>query len=121
MKLTIKKTLKNKYMKEHVMFTEAEWSLKRGNIDYYVAEDAGKISLEPCSKTWEDVLCISVSLHHEEERSYWLIDASVINPWIGELIELPSTLCHTAQDVGHKVHNYFQNLPENVEEGWAVR
>ncbi|MED1625966.1 hypothetical protein [Bacillus mycoides] len=124
MKLTIESALKNQFMKEQVMLTEAEWSLQRGHFDYWVATEAGKVSLALHSKTWEDILWVSISLHHEEERSCWLIEATAIDPYndyVEEPIELPSTLCHIAQDVGHEVHKYFQHLPKLVEEALNER
>ncbi|MFS8185612.1 hypothetical protein ACMG4J_02485 [Rossellomorea marisflavi] len=153
MKLTVESALKNHFMKEQVMLTEAEWSLQRGHFDYWIYEDCGKVGIAVTSKTWEDLLGVSVSLHHEEERSYWLVEATFIDIWeehINYSIELPATLVHTAQDVGHKVGEYFSKLPdlvgqvltdegedvftiaglvkdlndikaEKVQKGWAVR
>lgn len=119
MKLTVDSALKNKYMKEHVMLTEAEWSLQRGHFDYWVYENCGKVGISVSSKTWEDLLGVSVILHHEEERSFWLVQATFFDIWeeyIDYPLELPATLCHTAQDVGQKVGEYFSKLPYLVEE-----
>ncbi|PRD10412.1 hypothetical protein CQ058_10230 [Bacillus sp. MYb56] len=114
--LTLESALKVNYMKELVMLTELERQLKRGNIDYWIFEDCGKIGLSVTTETWEDMMGISISIKHEEMQSFYLVEAFAIENIDWELIELETKTFATMSEAHQEIERIIQHLPEVVEQ-----
>ncbi|PEY76290.1 hypothetical protein [Bacillus thuringiensis] len=114
--LTVESALKVNYMKELVMLTELERQLQRGNIDYWVFEDCGKVGLSVTTKTWEDMMGISISIKHEDMQSFYLVESFAMDNIDWELIELETTTFATMSEAHQEVERIIQHLPEVVEQ-----
>ncbi|MDP9742848.1 UNVERIFIED_ORG: hypothetical protein QFZ59_004678 [Bacillus sp. B2I3] len=114
--LTLESALKVNYMKEHVMLTELERQLQRGNIDYWVGEDCGKVGLSVATKVWEDMLGISITIKHEEMQSFYLVEAIAVDNIDWETLELPSATFATMSESYHEIERIIRHLPEIVEQ-----
>ncbi|MFF2591077.1 hypothetical protein ACFVSS_25215 [Peribacillus butanolivorans] len=114
--LNLKEVLETRYMKEMAMFREMEWEIKRGNLDYWVAEDCGQASLAVTTNRWEDLLGISIALLHEEEQSFFIVTPTAIEPFDWGGIELPVLKTATAREAREYIHDCIFKLPEMVKK-----
>ncbi|KFN01015.1 hypothetical protein DJ93_1165 [Bacillus clarus] len=114
--LTVESALKVNYMKELVMLTELERQLQRGNIDYWVFEDCGKVGLSVTTEFWQDLLGISISIKHEDLQSFYLVQAFVIDNRDWEMIELNPATFATMIEAYHEIERIIGRLPEVVEQ-----
>ncbi|MGG0412946.1 hypothetical protein [Peribacillus simplex] len=113
--LKLQEVLETRYMKELVMFREMELEIKRGNIDYYVAEENGQASLCVTTNRWGDLLSISVELLHEDEQSFYVVTPIAIEPFNWGGIELPVLKTSTARDAREYIHDCIFKLSEKVK------